>query len=380
MAEGAAGVYKCGANLAWTSTSDTITANVPIGTVQVEALARHYFTKPRRLPMDVHIALNRSITNPSVPPARGQLLRISPVEMVAALYSSIARDIMADAGNEILDEWRVTLLTASFVFQYIEGLDRIHFAAYQIREDLGADFKAMRFSTLQKIFDVQNFVTRKTRGGQCPLPAAEVAKIYSDNIRFSGASESVTDGFVDTALTVSSRLLSIPAVREVLVSFDSEYGLRNPFDSSTKLQVICSKASTPECITWTVLLLADFIKSGALHVDQLALRTLSGAGSGLGGKGMVDLLVMKKDILAHLLNFTMDTLHFPMPVKAAIRTTCTTIDQFRERCGYRYNEKYKAANRGWTAGFCAGAEEFLNLIEVRACGQRAKQTHKQQAR
>jgi len=52
--------------------------------------------------------------------------------------------------------------------------------------------------------------------------------------------EKISKSFVDTALTVHNRVLSIPDAEKLLLEMDSR-GNNNPFNSVHKLQVILNK-------------------------------------------------------------------------------------------------------------------------------------------
>ena len=79
--------------------------------------------------------------------------------------------------------------------------------------------------------------------------------------------------------------------------------------------------------------------SGALHNDQFAVRNPGPP----AGKSLVDLLVLKKDILEYLLHKFMDSQSLLGPVKKTIRDACANIDTFRKHCEYFYNTKHNPA-------------------------------------
>ena len=351
--------YMCGCNLFWASMEDPVTANVPLNPKQIQQLEEHYFQKPAPMPLVVKIAVGSEDPLKN----KGMLFRISPVEIIAAMLSAVANAIRAGASDDLLQEWRRQLLTVPFEFVECEGEDPRHFAALQYRENLVANYAGMRYSTIMKIFDVEAFMDRKARTtGR--LTSAACAAMYRASLTISAASEEITDSFVDMALTISQRLLSNQSIRQALIEADQEFSTRNPLDSTTKLQTIINKGGKDtEKIEWCVLLLLDLHASGALRYDQIGLRALQGGSTRTGGKGLLDLLLFKRELMQYMIHGFVDTLKFPPAIKVKIRETCSSISQYRTACGYSYNPTYKPAKKSFMAGWPKSAELFMCLLD-----------------
>lgn len=101
------------------------------------------------------------------------------------------------------------------------------------------------------------------------------------------------------------------------------------------------KAGTPDRIVWTMELLVDFFISGAVKADQLGVRYLSGQITGSGGKGIVDLMCLKKDMLNYVVSTFMDAHPYTVQEKTMMREMTSDIDMFRSKCGYLYNVNFK---------------------------------------
>lgn len=352
--------YICGCNLFWASMDDPVTANVPLNPKQIQQLEAHYFQTPAPMPLVVKIA----VVNGEDPlKKKGMLFRISPVEIIAAMVSAVANAIRAGASVDLLHGWRTQLLTVPFEFVECEGDDPRHFMALQYRENLVANYAGMRYSTIMKIFDLESFMDRKARTtGR--LTSAACAAMYRESLTLSAASEEITDSFVDMALTISQRLLSHQSIRQALIEADQEFSTRNPLDSTTKLQTIINKAGKDTAkLEWCVLLLLDLHASGALRYDQIGLRALQGGGTKNGGKGLLDLLLFKRELLQYMVNGFCDALKFPPAIKVKIRETCTSISQYRASCGYSYNPAYKPVKKSFMAGWPKSAELFMCLLD-----------------
>lgn len=86
--------------------------------------------------------------------------------------------------------------------------------------------------------------------------------------------------------------------------------------------------------------MVDFWRSGALKSDQLAVRQLDGKQKGSNGKGLVDVLVYKRDLLRYILIEWMEPLSWSPSEKALLREACASIAGFRSKCGYIYNARH----------------------------------------
>ena len=135
--------------------------------------------------------------------------------------------------------------------------------------------------------------------------------------------------------------MTLPVCAKLVLGLEDE-GTQNPLDSIYKLHRIVTRAATPERIEWSLALMVDFWRSGAITTDQLSLRHIDGRGlKGSDGKGLVDLLCFKKDVLDHMLGDFMEAHMFNHEQKKKLRAICGTIESFRDKCGYFYNAKHR---------------------------------------
>jgi hypothetical protein len=145
----------------------------------------------------------------------------------------------------------------------------------------------MRLSALQMIYDLAAFATKKEKTSGA-LSAAQLAQLYKENMNITDRAEDTptSKNFIDTAMAVHKRLLSIPACQALLVEADDRLGTDNPLDSVEKLYAILRKGQTAENLTWTIGLIFDWHFSGALTTDQVGVRALDGSSAAAGGKGL----------------------------------------------------------------------------------------------
>ena len=162
-----------------------------------------------------------------------------------------------------------------------------------------------------------------------PQTAKMIAAAYTDNqVRMAADSEKITDSFVDAALTVFSRALSNPKILEAVSSIDQEYGLRGPFSKVFILEGIIKKAKTPQMIEWSFLSIADMFRSGVLQGEDLSLRGLTGYGTS-GGKGMVDLIVFKYDMLRYFVDVFINKHAFDRTCLPKLKQVYENHEQYR---------------------------------------------------
>ncbi len=249
---------------------------------------------------------------------------------------------MKKGGDELLAAWRLTLLCCPCLFRKVETQDELHQLSIQFREDLAQAFASMRYTAVQKMLDVKSVMARKiaTTGS---ASVEQVAKYYSESIRFAENSKAITYEFVDCSMTVLKRLMSIPKCSKIVLDLE-EQGVKNPLDSIYKLHKIVTRAGTADKIEWAFELMVDLWRSGAIHSDQLGVRHMDGKGQGANGKGIVDLLCFKRDLLRHLTGDFVDGRAFTTDQKQHLRDICCNgLESFRKQCGYVYNTKFLKA-------------------------------------
>lgn len=131
-----------------------------------------------------------------------------------------------------------------------------------------------------------------------PTPEA-LAKLYEQHVAFSSSSEKVTLSFVRAALVVWDKLLCHDVLRSMIVHVEETLAGRSPFDSVYKMEAIITKAKDIGKISWCVAALADMVQDHLCGPGELSVRNLTG--KGIGNRGVLDLLLYKKDAVEFLL-------------------------------------------------------------------------------
>ena len=181
-------------------------SKVPILRTNINELRSHFFETPAPLPMDVWVA----VSDPDdvvAELATNKATRISPPEILYAFLDAVARDVQNE-DEERCKVWRDAIVSAPFKFELIASEDDRHIATMQAREDMTKRHNTMRWSPIQKMYDIIGCMERKPGLSS----AAKVAEYYR-RVKFGDSDDAISQEFVDCALTVNRRLMSIPTCK-----------------------------------------------------------------------------------------------------------------------------------------------------------------------
>ena len=184
--------------------------------------------------------------------------------------------------------------------------------------------------------------------------------------------EDVTPDWVQAALTVMTRALSIPEVTACIEDLETICKLQSPFDSVTKLhQIVKRGRDRADIITWIFQTIRDKISSKAMCGKDFALRALMGEGG--GGRGLIDLYIMKFEMKRYLLTYTMDKLEIPAEVKEPFAKALENHVAYRQMLNpiplsatddTRTSERQApAVDLSWRRGWKRSAVQFLSFCE-----------------
>ena len=104
------------------------------------------------------------------------------------------------------------------------------------------------------------------------MSAAAVATDYRNNLRMSKSSEEVSDSFVDNALTLNKRALTIPAVREAVDKLQDLLGTGSPWNQVSKMIKVVQKGKIPLNIEWTFVSITDLFLTNNLGPGDIVSR------------------------------------------------------------------------------------------------------------
>ena len=347
--------YTCGDNFFKLDMTCTAETGIPLNENNIARWMKHHLSEPCPLPLPCVVPVKTG-SNPAdhVP---GHVPCVSPVEIRMAVLRALARDVKAK-DTERLKAWRRHLLSCSFLYVILDSDEETWKYARQMREDLAQNYATLRLSPLQAVYQFVAFRARNERlhGKQ---PAKVLAEQYCMGVRRADTSEEVTNSFVDMALTIDNRMLKIERVAATLLKAEEEFGCTTPFDAVTKLHAIINKAKYEPRIVWAVDCLYDARKSTGPTL-QLSLRTLQGVGTSNGGKGLIDLLNFKYDLMLHVATYLGEHPSWPAQCRENFAKALSSPVTYRVMCGFP-DEK---ADLTWRAGWPPSAETAFQVWEA----------------
>ncbi|CAK0790647.1 unnamed protein product, partial [Prorocentrum cordatum] len=125
------------------------------------------------------------------------------------------------------------------------------------------------------------------------LTNKDLAKLFEDQATYATGSEKFTETFIKAASTVWERLLTPPGPRAVLMALDDAYGLANPLNSVYVMEAFAQKTKNGVMLLWTLHGVQDCLDCTLTTPGELNNRALTGKNA--GGKGLIDLLMFKKE-------------------------------------------------------------------------------------
>ena len=309
--EGPDRVVKAGGNLMWINPFKSPTPGVPINNSSIQSLKDHYFKHPvDRYPKVTKVGV---WGNPPKLKEKGWMPLMSPEEMFHALLLRIGEDV--DANDEAaLATWKKCLLSASMEFVYVAKEEDIWLKSANQREEYGADFQAMYRTGPKRAIEIAAFKAayEKANGGVA-IGAEKVHQLYVNEVTFAAVvvpgttheKPQFTAAYVDTALTVYSRILTDPVARDLVLVADEEWGQASPYNSIYRLELFTKKAGqgNDAALHWLLAAVNDMVRNKMVDGTELSERGLSGKKSGGNGRGLLDLLLFKWHALTHLLGF-----------------------------------------------------------------------------
>ena len=136
--------------------------------------------------------------------------------------------------------------------------------------------------------------------------------------------EPISKTFVDTAMTVHSRLLQIPATEAMLLDMGSNSTKdNNPFNSVHRLQAIVSKCGNSKDNTmWVLRHIAHMVTNLSLSTSSSDFSVEGLRGSARSGiRGLIDTILLKKDAIGYLCH--------KLPVQLGIEGDATSRSDLR---------------------------------------------------
>ena len=290
------GNYECGANVFWVNFFNTQDSNVPRSHVRVQNLKDVMF--PHAKPTCDELVVIGVSPSDNPLEMKGAMRALSPIEILHAFVFKVADDI----GNACHDDILLThgQCSLSMTFRFVKCLtdeDR-HFMAVNLRDQIVNTATELERTTCQRIFEVVDFKSKQEKKGTL-MSVATLCGVYEQRAKLSKKGDAVTASFVESALSVWNRLLTIPECRQCVLSVDGKFGSLSPFNGITSLQTIVYRCKKSSYIKWVVEHIGDEVLNGIRDPKSFTVTFLRGKAK--NDKGYLDILMIKYDIANALL-------------------------------------------------------------------------------
>ena len=263
----------------------THTNGIPINFKAVKELADTKFKEACRFPEIVVVGVKSADPTVYTPfDHKGAWISITPIELVHAFLFAIQRDIMLgedEVGADALGTWCAALLSVPFHFQVVDTDEKTYMMSVQMRESVGAEYNVAYYTALQRIYMIQRFVEleKAKHGGEPSIP--KIVQAYQA-VKWAKQSEHVTPHFIEAAMLIWRRALSIIEVRELITNLDQDFAHQNPLNRVTSLDAIVKKVKKHEMIVWVFQAIDHGFRNNYLVSADLSHEKLTGWKTGGG--------------------------------------------------------------------------------------------------
>ena len=138
----------------------------------------------------------------------------------------------------------------------------------------------------------------RERMPEAQVTAARVEAEYKENVKNmnTNSTASITANFVDVAMTVNKRMLSVPGIAKIIEEFEELAAqspeMFNPFNSHMRLQAMVDKARKPSSLLWCIQALSIRCQEG---LGSLSERDIKGSPAS-SNRGLFDLFMVKRQL------------------------------------------------------------------------------------
>ena len=210
--------YSCGVNIFWLNPLLSVTPFVPITKTRVLQQAAKITPGLVKHQLTAHASWDSGANIP-----RGSVLQVSPNEMQHALLFRVMNRLEEGCDEAEAQMWLRTLLSVPCIFKKLDSDDAKYAENNSIRIEIGGTAKLVVFSARQVIYNVWGFKKRKEQSlpaGQ-EFSASEIAAFYESEVKKDDSSAPLhKKSTIDACLTLYQRMMSIPAVEQVLCRVD----------------------------------------------------------------------------------------------------------------------------------------------------------------
>lgn len=380
--DGKSGIFKkyvCGLNLMWVDFVTSITPGVPVNQSSLSKIKEKMLADPtmaRACFQDIIIAL---LPGQTVEKDKGNLRLLSPEESVQALILKVSEDIAAGVDSEILTEWSLILRSVPTTVElHQSGAEKLYWRALNIREEIGTQADTMCRTTVQRLFEVIEFkqrieqdrVAKKVKG--VTMNASAIFEEWNKNVKFSSGAtgdKAWKLAYVEAVVLVWTRIMSIPAVMELVLQAEDRLQHDSVWSSIYVLEAVAKKLgisapTNPQRTRWIVGAIQYFFEVGTMPKTAFSTRNMSGKGLAQS-KGTVDLMLLKYGVLELARSKWLEGSGLTAEQKELISSSLEDFGTYQKH----FHPGDAVPDLSWQAALPSAGREYLEWMEKMCYGQ-----------
>ncbi|CAK0830711.1 unnamed protein product [Prorocentrum cordatum] len=267
--------YDCGGNFFWQSFVWMANHRVPVNMGMVRDMQRMHLcpsSPPSKLPLTTVIAVDNATAD--IMENKGGMARISNPEPVFATILSLESAIRNKESDEVLMAWRKTLLSAPFSFEVVSPGEDRYWRAQNIRQQIIQTGFIAQLSVRQWIYDVVGLKLAMEKEMAKEIGSEKLHKLYTDKITFAGNQKPLSASFVDSAVTVYKRVLSLSQARRHLEWAEENMLDNYPFKTIGSLQALVDRGQTASRISWAIWGMTDLYRMESINIGEFSGKKL----------------------------------------------------------------------------------------------------------
>ena len=236
-------------------------------------------------------AIGVAVNSPDFPVEahKGSLLMISPEEQAHAILLKVAEDVRQGAKNH--KEWRLVLLSVPIYIEVIPKEEQVQWKAHNARQVLLQDHWTMARTAQQQCYEVVVVKNALQTSLGRLLQKKEISEKFHRNMKLAaGRQDDYTENFVKDALIIYERILTVPALAQMIVEQEKRDGQNALWNNIGKLAVLASKTADQEERKWVMDSLEDYQINHRYLSGDLSKHLLQGDKSHVG---IIPLLIFK---------------------------------------------------------------------------------------
>lgn len=253
---------------------------------------------------------------------------------------------------------KACLLGATFKFRIFGNDIDIIKESMNLREEIvakGIEVGRTVTARIMEILSVKRSLEKIK--GATHLNSAAVAEFYV-SVNLAPDTEKVSESFVEKALYVWDRALSVDSIRTSCLHMEELFGSKSPLNSITKLNDIVSRCKTEDNISFIIGGVLDSTINKIYAIDTFNSRFLNGKNR--SDKGYIGLLLQRKALLDLLAGPMIAELNLPVGVVERI------LDLKRGFSAYRslFGGVALKVDLDWMGTLGPAGQAYLRVIEM----------------